>query len=457
MHSKNPGLEAALNYPLFSAIFNRRSRRISRGLKSIPAGSLSYTSNKDPKPLSPLEEALLIAATGTTGVTMPDLPLQTEAGEELVGSPLLKIYGRAASSPNNAQAAHFFLINDSGTYFLKPPDPDDIDPHYFTQGELTPEKLIAYTEKCKVKVLDHRLDYPREYPFYFGTNGFVSNVPGSTILVPVIDMTKQYIHGIMYLLDQPDGFRPRFIDDWYFYRNAGVGKWVRNGFLNKDLLPIPLGLEKTFRIHIEADLLLQNVMLAIQAMGLGGWIHAAFFSPFLLGDPEYAEHGSGLKFRYEKPKCTLRNRLFFATPLPAWQANPVGLDGLLEGFCPPYYDNMSDAVDALQAEKYGPGGIYKTPKYLDKILKPGLAAKHIGEITHYSEEVVACTKDICNYIYDTYGRFPAHVDAMLVPGVWVQAHNLDLEYYDRFYQGGYADSQAKHDHLWYGKTHSHLS
>jgi hypothetical protein len=87
----------------------------------------------------------------------------------------------------------------------------------------------------------------------------------------------------MFLLSQPEGYRPAFIDDWNFYRSAGVKKWVRSGFLNKDL-PIPLGYTNTFRIHIESDFLVQNLLLTIQAMGLGGWVHAAFIGPLLLGD-----------------------------------------------------------------------------------------------------------------------------------------------------------------------------
>ena len=39
----------------------------------------------------------------------------------------MEIVGRAASSADNAQGTHFFLINDEGTYFLKrldlPPAP----------------------------------------------------------------------------------------------------------------------------------------------------------------------------------------------------------------------------------------------------------------------------------------------------------------------------------------------
>lgn len=445
---RHAGLDAALNYPLFSAIFNRRSRRISYGLDSVPAGSMSYKSDEKAQPLSALEEALLVAATGITGVTMPDGPFQTPDGKPLLGTPLMELFGRTASSPDNAQGTHFFLINDSGTYLLK--KPDNVDPSFYT-GVLVPDKLIAYTEQCKVKVLDKRLDLPREFPCYVGRNRYVSNVPGSTILVPIVDLTWQYINGMMYLLSQADGFRPTFIDDWNFYRKAGCSKWVKNGFLNKTI-PIPLGFMNTFRIHIEADLLIQNLLLAIQALGLGGWVHAAFAGPYLLGAPDSVpKYGKGLGFRYDKPKFTLGRLLKKAiTPLPAWQPNPVGLDGLLQGLCPPYYRNMSDAVDALLEHKYGKGGLYKDPKYFDQVFKPGLTERYLEEVPHFSDDVVACCKDICNYIYDTYGRFPAHVDAMYVPGVWVQAHHLDLKYYDTFYSKGYSGTQADHQNNWHG-------
>lgn len=450
MTDQERALEWALRYPLFSAIFNRRSRRISKGIPSAPAGSLSYTSDQKPQPLDPLEEALLIAATGITGVTAPDMPFQSEDGKALVGSPMLEAYGRTAGSPDNAQATHFFLINDSGTYFLR--RPKDLDPFSLSQGELTPDKLVAFAERCKVRVLDKRLDFPRQYPCYIGRNRYVSNLPGSTVLAPVVDVTRQYINGMMFLLAQPDGYRPTFIDDWNFYRKAGVKRWVRNGFLNKDL-PLPLGLMGTFRIHVEADLLIQNILLAIQAMGLGGWVHAGFAGPLLLGDPEYAKpYGPGLGFRFQKPRKWRGTLLRLITPLPAWRPNPVGLDGVLEGLCPPYYKDMSEAVDALLTSKYGEGGIYKDPRYFDRVFKPGLAERFLEEVPHHPEEVVACVKDVCHYIYDTYGRFPAHVDAMFVPGIWVQAHHLDLKYYDAFYKGGYSDAQATHQRLWHGEA-----
>jgi hypothetical protein len=445
-----PGLEKALKYPLFEALLNRRSRRISRGIHSVPAGTLSYDSKAEAQPLSDLEEALLILATGVTGTTMPDMPFKSEDGKDLVGSPMVEVMGRAASSPDNAQGTHFFMLNDSGTYLLR--TPPDFDPSVW-RGPLTAAKLVELAGKCKHKVLDHRLDFPREYPCYFGRNRFVSNVPGSTVLVPVVDLTRQYINGMMYLLTEPDGFRPTFIDDWNLYRCAGVSKWVKSKFLNKDL-PIPLGLAGTFRIHVEADLLIQNLLLMIQAMGLGGWVHAAFIGPLLLGDPEYVKkYGPGLGFRYERPTNLLRRTLLKPfTPLPGWGANPVGLDGLIQGFCPPYYPDMTAAVDALVASKYGPKGVYHNVPLFDRVFKDGKGKEFVDQVPHFSEEVIACAKDVCNYIYETYGRFPAHVDAMYVPGVWVQAHHLDLQYYDSLYQNGYSPTQAGHQTHWHGPS-----
>ena len=41
--------------------------------------------------------------------------------------------------------------------------------------------------------------------------------------------------------------------------------------------------------------------------------------------------------------------------------------------------------------------------------------QYVDEVPHYDKDVVQCVKDVCNYIADTHGRFPAHVDAIYVP------------------------------------------
>lgn len=457
MTAPETGFQKALEYPLFSTFLHRRTRRISKGLKKVPAKSLTYTSKENPQPLTPLEEAMLIAATGTTGITMHDMPFQTPEGKDITLTLYLHIPGRAASSPDNVQTTHFFMINDSGTYFLR--QPDDIDPYFFREGGMTPDKLVAWAEKCKVKVLDHRLEFnTRNYPVYIGTNRYLSNVPGSTILVPVVDLSKYYINVLLYLIGQePQGFRPSWIDDWHFYRPAGVKKWLKNGYLEplKKLPPMALGWLNTFRGHIEADLLIQNLLLTIQAMGLGGWIHASFAGPILLGSPETAsKYGKGLGFRHVTPKKTLCRRLLqLVTPLPAWLPNPVGLDGVLEGFTPPYYKDMNAAVDALiELKEKRRDAVYRDPKYFNEIFKGNLGKTFLEEVPRDTPDAIAITKDICTYIWETYDRFPAHVDAMYVPGVWVQAHHTDLNYYDQIYQpGGISETQREHQKWWHGE------
>lgn len=455
MPKDEAGFRKALEYPLIDAISNRRTRRIGKGIQSIPAGSLTYTSNERPQPLTPLEEALLIFCTGITGVSLQDMPFQRPDGSDIPLTLYLNIPGRAASSPDNVQMTYFFLINDEGTYFLKRPVLEN--PIEFWAGGVTPEKVIEIAEMCKVRVLDHRLEYStRNFPIYMGTNQYLSNLPGSTILVPVQDLSQYYINVLIYLVGQmPQGYRASWIDDWRFYRTAGVKKWVKNGYLtvdNEKFPPFALGWSNTFRGHIEADLLLQNVLLMIQAMGLGGWIHAAFPGPILLGSPETANYGRGLGFRYHTPKKTfLRCILKPVTPLPAWLPNPVGLDNVLEGYCPPYYKDMNAAVDAVVALKESkPDGVYRNPLYFNEIFKKPYATDFLREVPRDSPETIGVVKDICNYIYDTYDRFPAAIDAMYVPGVWVQAVHCDLEYYDKLYQGGYSETQKHHQRLWHG-------
>jgi hypothetical protein len=143
---------------------------------------------------------------------------------------------------------------------------------------------------------------------------------------------------------------------------------------------------------------------------------------------------------------TLRKAI---TPLPASQPNPVGLDGLLQAFCPPYYETMTQAVDALVALKYGPQGLYKDPSHLELVFRPGFAATFLDEVHHYSPDIINCVKDVCQYIHETYDRFPAHVDAIQVPGIWVQAHHVDLDYYNKLFRHGYSEAQQRHQELWH--------
>lgn len=445
------GLDALLTRPLMETIWHRRTHRVSRG-SDVSAGSMTYKSKNEPAPLTELEEAILIAATGCTGLTMPDRPFNDPRnGVPIMSKPNVNMAGRTAGSPDNAQGTHFFMINDAGTWFLRtlPPAPGE---------PFAPATLIDRARQAKVQLLDHRIDVPngnRDFPAYLDSNRFLSNQPGTTILFPVVDLSHQYINGMMYLLTQPDGARPTIVDDRNFYMKAGVKKWVKNGFLNKDI-KLPLGSIASMRTQIEADLLIQTLFLIADAMGLGAWIHGAISPPVMLGDPKFTkQYGQMLGFDFVTPKWKFADLFRWQVPLPRFanlRAHPVGLrhkgEKLIKGSCPPYYDTMSAAVDAVIAEKFGPQGIYRDEATFGRIYKDDFGREYLREASDYSSNVIECCRDICTYIYKTHGRFPAHTDAIHVPGIWLQVHNVDIEYYDRFFQNGLTDAHRAHDKNW---------
>jgi hypothetical protein len=110
---------------------------------------------------------------------------------------------------------------------------------------------------------------------------------------------------------------------------------------------------------------------------------------------------------------------------------------------------MADAVQAVVDDKYRAGGAYGDDAYFRRIFQGDRGDKYLKEVPHYRDDVIACTKDICTYIYERHGRFPAHCDAIYAPGVWLQAHHLDLHYYDTLFNNGYTETQREHQRLWH--------
>ena len=70
---------------------------------------------------------------------------------------------------------------------LKAPPASDTLPDVRT---MTADEIVAHAEKCKVKVKEGRVDFPRAFPAYASGNRFVSNVSGSTMFVPVTEVAS---------------------------------------------------------------------------------------------------------------------------------------------------------------------------------------------------------------------------------------------------------------------------
>src|SRR5688572_16811610 len=227
--AQHPGLEELFQYPFMSALTERRTRRVAQGV-SIDAEGLSWQSKNPPSPLSKLEEAVLIVSLGVTGVSTHDGPLKIPGGGTELGSPFLNVVARTGSSADNCQATHFFMINDEGIWLLKQPrgqaalaELKDLPPRWADWKEAD---WIAAAGAAKVKVSDRRMEYPREYPYYLGWNKQMSNRPGTTLFLPLVDCTWQYINAILILATEPDGKRPVFIDDFRKFHPKGAVEWL---------------------------------------------------------------------------------------------------------------------------------------------------------------------------------------------------------------------------------------
>lgn len=123
--------------------------------------------------------------------------------------------------------------------------------------------------------------------------------------------------------------------------------------------------------------------------------------------------------------------------------DPVGIDGVYEGLCPPYYDDMRAAVEAFVERKFGADGTYADGEgaLQDEQI--------ISRVEPYSDEFVDYLGSVAEYIYEEKGRFPGTFTTMVLPG-YVQAVHIDTDYYDTFYdEGAYLESHADHWDVWH--------
>ncbi len=429
----------AWNYPLFQAIFQRRARRFPIGAE-MPEAALSFKSDKEPMPLAEIEEALLVmVATGLSGLILSDLPFSDTARSNLCGNTLVQFAGRTYASSCGSHGTELFFTNDEGTYMVKMRDklPEKVV-EYETQDDW--EKIITTFRANTIKLLDGRLNLPLFTPVTLPFNTWNVNQPGTTVFMPISDISVEYLNLVLTYMDEPACF--------YFYDDLNgnaepLKKWADRGKLNRrraySLSQFEMNLARNLPAT-EAAFMLQNMYLAAQAMGLGGWIFGALPGPVVMGGTPLTP---GLGFRFHRPEKP------GPLPRPDWAgpglARPVGLDGLFEPYRPPYYRSMSDAVQAFYDTKWGAHGLFhegpaafRNREALDRIVpKP-------------AEWVLEATKELCEYIWHTYDTFPAFVDVMQV-GIWFQAHHLETDFYDKYYQpGAYPETVARHYDVWHG-------
>jgi hypothetical protein len=418
------GFEDVLRFPLSAAIFGRRARRFARG-DEIPDGPLAYKSRHDPMPLSELEQmTLLTAAGGNTGWHYAITRNATYA-------PHLPNYSGAAGGRTFPSAAGFhtselFYTDDNGVYIFETRDaPAVVDRE--EDGSMDVSDVIEAHRKRVKKLYDGRMNIPHEEPFMEGHNTWCVNVPGSTLIMPVADIAQHAIAGLCFVVQNG----AVVYDDVNDRAIPGIEKFA--GIVDVEAV-MPLTYFDHYMLT-EATAELATAcyagMLMLQAMGLGGWMFDGVDRHTIFGAMGESEV-PGLGFVYDEDE---------RWPIP----NPTGIPGVFEGYCPPHYPDMRAAVEAFAERKFGEGGPFSkgTPgpwKESSRVRSSALV---------HSAEFKECVGLQAQYMFDTFGKFPATIPSIFAL-TYLQSHHLDLDFYDHhFGPGAYLKTQAEHMENWH--------
>jgi hypothetical protein len=442
--------EGLAHYPLLDALRDRRSRRFGLGMK-IESGPFSYESRHEPLPLTEDEEAALaFAACGVTGYALADLSYGRGQG----GGMLAGLLGRTVASPDAINTVSVFVTNDEATYLLK--RSQDFGPAEFpTLVDLARRgELVELYWRSRIKTSDGRAAPPVEPTYNFNINRWALYAPGSSYLLPVEETTAIYINAMLEAFDEE--MAVFVLDERANFRPAGISRFARSkgGHLNNDTssgrLATIQALEASLAeaCAIEQGMVLQNVALMSQALGLGGY-------------PNFARHEFGwfeaLGFRMGGMPASQylgANRLISTTLRLLGRDRtvpyPLGLerDGevLLKPYCPPYYPSMEVAVHDFVRRKFGPQGVFRGGARTSAWREPEAKT---AQIPAPSEAAIEATVAYCEYIHDRYGRFPAY-SAPFRTVLGHQAAHVDEDFYDRFYRPeALSETQRRHADRWH--------
>jgi hypothetical protein len=421
-----PGFQDMLSLGLVEALLGRRSRRFFLGAE-IPDGVFAYKSKYPPLPLSELEKLLVVLACGGNS-SWHHMIYRAQRY-----APHLSNYAGAASGRTFPSAAGFhtsvtFFTDDDGVYFLEARDAPAFAERE-ANGSLDLQVVLSALQSHIRKIQDGRLRLPSEVPYVEPHNTWVVNQPGTLLVIPVGDLAQHVLLNLCYMLQ--NGLV--LFDDIHQRAIPSIEKFRHIVDVN-NTWPLTF-VEQWSMAELTAELSTSCYAgsLMLQAMGLGGWMFNGLDPSSVLGasgDPEVP----GLKFRYDTN--------------PNWPyPNPTGLAGIMEGFCPPHYQDMYSAVGAVCERKFGPGGPFhrETPGPW----KDTARVRTSAEV--HNEEFRECVALQGQYIFDNFGKFPGTVPSIFLI-TYLQAHHLDLEFYDQFYKpGAYLETHKNHMHRWHSQ------
>lgn len=408
--------KSAAVHTLLDLLEQRKTRRFGCGME-LPGGPLRYRSTMPPIPLSQEEiRYLLFAGVGETGRHLADMQYVRRTGrEDGQGMAIMNFQGRTVASACAANTTKLFLTDDEGVYFASSVS--------HPESGIPPE-LVTLQQR--------RLEIPRRLPYMLSFNQWYTNRPGTLYMIPVTEVARVYLNLLLVLLSEEYGYF--FVDTDNGNTGCGLDAFRRSrgGHLHDDpstnrvmtLRDLDAAINDT--ALQEQGLVCQNLFLMTQAVGLGGGIQSVGSGRHLLGlEPQIF---SGLGFSFQPSSVA------------GVRSNPVGLANVWEGPCPPFTSSIEEAVLSLVDSKFGLGGIYTTATS-----RPWMNPEGGSKIVPHEQRTIEAVIEFCNYVYRTYGRFPAHADAFKTV-IAFQAHHVDVGFYDKFYPNE-SVPQAQRDHF----------
>ena len=380
-----PGLEDALSYPFFQSVFDRKSRRMALGMEM--SGTLAYASPYEPVPLTELEEALLlVAGTGLTGLNLGDIDPSMGADA------LVQWTARTWPSSCSNHGTELFFTNDDGLWFLDMwnliPEKGELSTLQGKSLDAQVDWILELVRGAKKRLSPGRAEMPTGLPGLFVFNHWNANMPGTTLFLPVSNMTLEYIN-LLFIYFSPE-YRFTLVDE----TNGFVPARARALDRRRPARPRPPDGHRRARAAGAVD------------AGRRAGLHLPEHQPGPAGD---GARGLDLHRLHRPLRPRGHGRAGARLPLRRWRKRgpsvPVGRDGVFEAFMPPYHDDMGAAVDAFLETKWSQYEPDKPKAYLEP-------DRVVSQIVRPDDDTIQIVKDYCTYVHDTYGRFPAYLDPM---------------------------------------------
>jgi len=352
-------------------------------------------------------------------------------------STLVQWTNRTWPSACSNHGTELFWSNDSGLWWLDifkmVPEPGEVSTLSGRPIEEQADFVVDLYRRARVRLHEGRAQLPTTLPGLFDFNQWNANKPGTTLFVPITNMTMEYINVLFIYLAR--SYKFNIIDERNGGRSAGLQKWVDEGRVDpaRPMGMIELENRILSMMVVEQAFICQNLNVAMQALGLGGWTFTGYLPKFVMGGGDVL----GLGFRFNEDN----NGNTYA----------VGRDGYFEAYVPPYYKDMGEAVDAFMAMKWGAMDPDVSKPYKTESMNEAFT----GAIPRPHDETVEMVKAYCQYAYDTYGRFPVAMDPMF-QRLTTQVQHIDTDFYDQYYpEGSYSGQHANHFHRWHPELCDH--